>query len=150
AWVADHDYVAQTGTVTFEPGKDTQTITILVVGDVRPEANETFFVNLSNATGALLLDAQGVGTITNDDHAPALSVPGDQTAFEDVDLSIEGIRVGGLDGDNLSVTLGVSHGTLTLALAPGQTVSGSTLTISGTSDYLNGVLDGLVYRGALD
>jgi hypothetical protein len=31
------------------------------------EANETFFVNLSAAVNATITDAQGLGTITNDD-----------------------------------------------------------------------------------
>jgi hypothetical protein len=34
------------------------------------EANETFFVNLSLPVNATIADAQGVGTITNDDAAP--------------------------------------------------------------------------------
>ena len=36
-------------------------------GDTVHEANETFFVNLSAATNATIADAQGLGTITNDD-----------------------------------------------------------------------------------
>ncbi|MFN9554693.1 MAG: Calx-beta domain-containing protein, partial [Dolichospermum sp.] len=38
-------------------------------GDSLFEANETFFVNLSNATNASIADAQAQGTITNDDVA---------------------------------------------------------------------------------
>ncbi len=38
-------------------------------GDTTVEPNETFFVNVSNVTGATVVDGQGVGTITNDDVA---------------------------------------------------------------------------------
>ena len=39
-----------------------------VTGDTNREANETFFVNLSTGTGATLFDAQGRGTILDDDN----------------------------------------------------------------------------------
>jgi uncharacterized protein YhjY with autotransporter beta-barrel domain len=61
------DYTNTSGTLTFTPGTTTQTITVPVNGETVPEANETFFVNLSGATNATISDNQGVGTITNDD-----------------------------------------------------------------------------------
>jgi hypothetical protein len=64
---AGSDYEAVSGTVTFAPGQTSRTITVPVVGDDAPEPNETFFVNLSNATGGAIADAQGQGTITDDD-----------------------------------------------------------------------------------
>jgi probable HAF family extracellular repeat protein len=64
---AGSDYQARSGTLTFAPGETTKTITIVVLGDRRREANETFFVNLTNVVGALLVDGQGKGTILNDD-----------------------------------------------------------------------------------
>ena len=43
-------------------------MTVQVKGDTDVEPNETFKVNLSDATGnATIVDGQGVGTITNDD-----------------------------------------------------------------------------------
>ena len=35
--------------------------------DRKREADEVFFVNLSNANGATIADGQGAGTIRNDD-----------------------------------------------------------------------------------
>ncbi len=68
--MAPGDYTAATGTVTFAPGDDPETVTVQVNGDALVEPNETFDVNLSNATGnAAILDGTGVGTITNDDVA---------------------------------------------------------------------------------
>jgi uncharacterized protein YhjY with autotransporter beta-barrel domain len=61
------DYTNTSGTLTFTPGTTTQTITVPVIGETVPEANETFFVNLSGAVNATIADNQGVGTITNDD-----------------------------------------------------------------------------------
>jgi hypothetical protein len=67
------DYQAQSGLLTFTPGQTSQTVTVLVNGDAAVEPNETFNVNLSSATNATIADAQGVGTILNDD-APTTAV----------------------------------------------------------------------------
>ncbi len=67
---APGDYQSTTGTVTFNPGDTTKTVTVLVNGDTTFEPNETFFVNLSTPTNATILDGQGIGTINNDDAAP--------------------------------------------------------------------------------
>jgi probable HAF family extracellular repeat protein len=64
---AGEDYDAKSGTVTFAPGETSKTISIVVRGDRKREANETFFVNLSGAVGAFILDGRGVGTILDDD-----------------------------------------------------------------------------------
>ena len=45
---------------------------MLVNGDLLDEANETYFVNLTNPTNATIADGQGLGTITDDDPLPAL------------------------------------------------------------------------------
>src|SRR5216117_1768124 len=75
ATVADNDYVAASGTVTFAPGVTSQPVTVTVNGDTKFESNETFFVNLSNPTGgATISDGQGQGTIVNDDTAPTLAI----------------------------------------------------------------------------
>jgi len=69
---AGSDYTAASGIVTFAPGTTTQSVPVQVLGDVVVEADETFLVNLSAPTNATLGDAQGVGTIADDD-APSLS-----------------------------------------------------------------------------
>ena len=66
----DNDYVAKSLTSqTIAAGNTTYTFTVTVNGDTFVEGNETFFVNLSNASGATILDGQGQGTIQNDDGA---------------------------------------------------------------------------------
>jgi uncharacterized protein (TIGR03437 family) len=71
---APSDYQANSGTLTFNPGDLTKTITVLVNGDTMDEPNETFFVNLSNALNAVILDSQGQGTINDNDAAPSVSI----------------------------------------------------------------------------
>ena len=67
------DFANTTGTLTFNTPHNnntlTQTITVPVVGDLTVEGNETFFVNLNNASGASVSDGQGQGTINNEDNA---------------------------------------------------------------------------------
>jgi hypothetical protein len=68
ATTADHDYAANSGTLNFGTGVNTQTISVTINGDTKFEPNEAFFVNLSGATnGATISDGQGIGTIQNDD-----------------------------------------------------------------------------------
>ncbi len=61
------DYESASGTITFVPGDVSESITVRVAGDVLDEPNETFVVNLSAASWAPLADAQGTGTIVDDD-----------------------------------------------------------------------------------
>ncbi|HEV7474909.1 MAG TPA: DUF4214 domain-containing protein [Pyrinomonadaceae bacterium] len=65
---APGDYAAlvnQPGSITS--GNTSTTVTVVVNGDATPETNETFFVNITNIVGATASDAQGLGTINNDD-----------------------------------------------------------------------------------
>jgi hypothetical protein len=66
---AGSDYTARVGAITFSAGQTSKTLAVTVRGDATPELNETLFVNISGAVGASIADAQGVGTITNDDGA---------------------------------------------------------------------------------
>jgi len=72
--IAGSDYSANSGMLTFMPNVLTQTITVNVNGDTMTETNETFFVNLTNATNATIADNQGLGTITNDDAPPSITI----------------------------------------------------------------------------
>src|SRR5207237_5393172 len=51
AKTSDNDYVAKTGTLTFNPGETTKTITITVKGDSKKEADETFYLDLFGNSG---------------------------------------------------------------------------------------------------
>lgn len=67
------DYNPAGGTLVFAPGETAKQVVVQVVGDIASEPNEKFFVNLSNATGATIADAVGVGLITDDDSGAPLN-----------------------------------------------------------------------------
>jgi hypothetical protein len=67
ATVADADFVADAGTISFAANELTKTVTIVVNGDSAFEPNETFFVNLSDCVSCTIKDSQGVGAIVNDE-----------------------------------------------------------------------------------
>ncbi len=68
---ADYTAVSAT-TLTFAPGQTTRTIAVLVKTDNNLEPDETFSVDLSAPTNAVLLDDQAFGVIVDRD-APVLS-----------------------------------------------------------------------------
>jgi hypothetical protein len=68
ATTGDNDYIARSGTLTFNPGETSKTITIVVIGDSKKESNETFYLDLfGNSINSLFAKNRGVGTIRNDD-----------------------------------------------------------------------------------
>ncbi len=75
ATTTDNDYVARSLTgQTIAAGSQTYTFDVTVNGDTTQEPNETFFVNVTNVSGATPQSVTGTGTITNDD-APASTTP---------------------------------------------------------------------------
>ncbi|MDT4896592.1 MAG: large repetitive protein [Acidobacteriota bacterium] len=120
---AGTDYQATSGTITFNPGQTTQTITVLVNGDTTFESNETFFVNLTVPINATILDGVGQGTITNDDAAPAIPA----ITIDDVSIA---------EGDSGTKTVNF---TVSLSMNPTATVTVDYATADGTatagSDY---------------
>ncbi len=65
---AGADYTAAgPATISFSPGQTSQSFIVPVTGDTLDEADEAFIVNLSGASGATIADAQGAGTIADDD-----------------------------------------------------------------------------------
>jgi len=104
---AGSDYVATSGTLNFLSGEAAKTVTVTVNGDTTFEPSEAFFLNLSGATGgAVVADAQGEGTITNDDDAPpaATVVPWiNEFHYDNASGDIgEFIEIAGPAGFNLS------------------------------------------------
>jgi uncharacterized repeat protein (TIGR01451 family) len=61
--MAGLDYVAASGTLTFPPGTDFQTIDILINADADEESPESFAVELTNPSGAGLAHGEASGTI---------------------------------------------------------------------------------------
>jgi len=62
------DYQATSGTLTFQPGDTSKTISVPVIGDTQFEGNELFLMTISNPTGgAVLKRTQALGTIQDDE-----------------------------------------------------------------------------------
>jgi len=116
-------------TLSFASGETAKTVNIAVKGDLLDEDDETFFVNLSNAIGATIADAQGVATILDNDPLPALSIQDVAVAESDA----AGVSLG------FVVTLSPASGrsvTLSHATQNGSAVSGSDYTAkSGTLTF---------------
>ena len=75
ATVADGDYVAGSGTLTFPPGTTgPQDAVFNVNGDTKTESDETVLVNLSSPSAATIARAGATATIRNDDPLPAVSI----------------------------------------------------------------------------
>jgi uncharacterized protein len=104
---SSEDYTSTTLTdETIAEGQTFKTFSVPVTGDTTFEPDETFFVNITGVTNATASDAQGLGTILNDDAAGcgdpytaihtiqgnglATTIPGN--------LSTEGIVVGDFEG----------------------------------------------------
>ncbi len=68
---AGTDYVATNGTLVFAPGEKTKTVSVVVDGHPGPIPDKAFYVDLSNATLAVITRPQGTATISY----PGSSVP---------------------------------------------------------------------------
>ncbi|MBD2313244.1 DUF4347 domain-containing protein [Desertifilum sp. FACHB-1129] len=110
---AGEDYEAVSGTLTFAPNQDTQTIRVPVIGDTVVEMNETFFVQLSNPSGnAVLGNEQATVTILEDDQ---------------LFLSVSNLTV--TEGDT-----GTRNAVFTVSLTPGDLpVTVNYTTVAGTA-----------------
>ena len=64
---AASDYNSINLVVTFQPGVVSRTLDVPIIGDTNLEADETFFVDLSEPFGTTIADGEGVGTILDDD-----------------------------------------------------------------------------------
>ncbi|MEQ1851491.1 MAG: Calx-beta domain-containing protein, partial [Chthoniobacteraceae bacterium] len=75
------------GSLTFAIGVTSQTITLSIADDTLFESSEQFVVNLSNATNAVIADAQGVATILDDGTGPG-GTDDDRPAFSIDDVTV--------------------------------------------------------------
>lgn len=70
---AGSDYAATSGTASFAPGEVEKPIVVLVNGDTTDEAQETFFLDISNVQNATVSSNRGTGFIVDDD-GPTISI----------------------------------------------------------------------------
>jgi hypothetical protein len=126
---AGADYTETAGTLTFQPGQTSQTVLVPVAGDLLDEADETFRLTLSAPGNATLADPVAIGTITDDDAPPSLSID-DVTVAE------------GAGTASFTVTLSAPSGlpiTVSFATTPqSATEPGDYTGTSGTLTFLPG------------
>ena len=84
---AGSDYEERSGTLLFQPGETTKTVSVPVLDDAVAEGTEFFELQLTSVKRATLSDASGTGTITN--AAPLTISISDATATEGVDEIID-------------------------------------------------------------
>jgi Calx-beta domain len=70
---AGSDYIATSGALTFAPGEVDKPVVVLINGDTVDEAQETFFLDISNVQNATVSSSRGTGFIVDDD-GPTISI----------------------------------------------------------------------------
>lgn len=149
ATLADGDYLAATGSVTFAAGETRKTVVVQVRGDAKVEADESFVFRLSGPSGAVLGDGEAAVTIGNDDSAgpalPAFSVSdvsvvegnsGTKTATFTVTLSAAAqsnatVQYSTADGTARTADSDYTATSGVLSFAPGQTTRTVSVTVIG-------------------
>jgi hypothetical protein len=143
---AGADYLASSGMLTIPAGQTTGTITVTVNGDLLDEPDETFSVNLSNPTNAIIVDGQGLGTIIDDDPPPSLSI--DDTNVTEgnsgTEIAIFTVSLSAASGKTVTVNFSTAGGTATagsdynstsdmLTFNPGETTKSINVTVIGNT-----------------
>ncbi|HEX5702908.1 MAG TPA: Calx-beta domain-containing protein [Pyrinomonadaceae bacterium] len=112
--------------VTFLPSETTKQVTVFVNGELAVEPDETFTLQLSNASGATIGDASGLGTIQNDDACPPQA-----TVY--VDDSWTGTPLGtDPDGGGLATNFGCDSFATIQGGVDGVAVGGTVIVYAGT------------------
>ncbi|WP_253852319.1 Ig-like domain-containing protein [Microcystis aeruginosa] len=112
---AGTDYESSTGILTFAPGEVEKKIAVAVKGDTISEPTETFTVNLTGVTNAILIQGEGIGTILDNDNSP--NPPDNNSPVTDADKTIT------LPEDSQPIPLNIN---------PPTDIDGDTLTVSVT------------------
>lgn len=128
---AGSDYYGGPGSITFAPADNTKAITIGTIDDSSFEGAENLYVNLTGATGgATISDAQGVGTINENDVPPPPSFSIDDSSATEGSAVVFTITKTGSTGSTLTVNYATANGS---AVAPGDyTATSGTLSFGPT------------------
>ena len=133
------DYTGASSTLTIPAGETTGTINIAITRDVANESDDTFTVELFNATDATINDGLATGTIVNDDPVGVCSVSAPILEYR---FNATGTTSPSTGTDTTTVTFKHPAGTVVdLHGAPGSGVSG--LASDRTFDNTNLVNDGV-------
>ncbi len=111
--VAINDYIATSGTVTFNPGETSQTISVTMVQDNLAEVDEVFNIDLSNPVNATISDNQSEVTITDDEGTPVLSVADASTSDETATNLVATVSLSEPSSQTITVDYATSDDTAT-------------------------------------
>jgi hypothetical protein len=81
ATVSNGQYIPAGGSVTFNPGDTSTTVSVTVKGDGTHESDVYFYLNLTQATNAVIGDGSGRATLINQNGRYLIS-PTDTTGFQ--------------------------------------------------------------------
>ncbi|MFM7136398.1 MAG: S8 family serine peptidase [Planctomycetota bacterium] len=133
---AGSDYVAASGTLVFLPGETTKQIVVDVIGDTAYEANETFTLSLSGASGnSRIATASATGTITNDDSqppppaTPALAISS-VAGLENAGSLVFTVTLSVATASKVTVRFGTANGTAKSGRTGDYTATSGTLTFN--------------------
>ena len=138
------DFVAANGTLTFTPGQISQPINVTINGDATFEPNESFSVNLSSPANASIADSQGVGTITNDDTQPAISINDVSVAEGDSGTSNASLLVSLSNASSQTITVNFATANNTAIAGTHYVSTSGTLTFNPetTTQLINVLVNG--------
>ncbi len=165
---AGTDFTATSGTLTFNPGQQTQTIVVAVANDDLYEQSETVVVNLLMASGGTIVDGEGIGTIIDDgsgpngtdDDRPVISISnpsvteGDDThavftlslsnpSVEDIDLSLALVEGSASNGTDFGPGLEYFDGTMWQPVAASVTIAAGETSVQIRTPILDdAIIDG--------
>ena len=151
--IAGADYTASSGIAAITANSTSATFTVPILQDKIDENSEVFSVTLSNPSqsGATLSDATAMGTISDDDDAPALVFSVDETSIAEnggtATITVStgtgttfateqtiALTLAGTATENDDYT--ISPGTLTLPAGSGAEASTVTATVTGVDDLI--------------
>ncbi|MEM7127763.1 MAG: Calx-beta domain-containing protein [Chloroflexota bacterium] len=140
------DYTDVNTMIAFVGGAgETQRVTVIVAGDAEVEPDEIFLVSLgafdSNGRNVSLLDADGLGTIRNDDVGAIVLAPTILTLSEPSSTGSASIRL--LSQPSAPVTINLTTSDATECTIPGSIVLDSSNWQSGISFTITAVDDDL-------
>ncbi len=99
---APADYEAQMRTIQFAPGVAAQIVELQIVDDAEREGSEEFSLVLGSAVNAEIADAEGTGTILDDEAAPSLSIE-DVVVSEDAGRALFTVALSEQSGAQVTV-----------------------------------------------
>jgi hypothetical protein len=137
---APADFSARTGSLRFAGKKLTRTVSITIVSDALDEPDETFFLELTAATGATIDDGEGIGTILDDDPPPTVLVPGTLSVPEgqigDTSFAAVNVTLSAPSGRDVAVNWATADGTATETVADYTGDSGTLQFEPGETDHV--------------